>query len=391
MAPPSPAESARDAAPPLHRLLAAAFLLATAVARPAGAEPSAEPPGLEPAATCALCAGELPVPVVPLSPAWLDSLARSHSDYNVAQIARIDSLLRAGHFGTPGSPNAKRQAHLLARLTLVNAYRDLVRLACDSTCVHEADEATFRDLDKRYSDVSLFPAVRLKRVRLGLGHVCMRYAVEEKGEGEAIQGGTHLRWSIKDTEVAGAKRRVLSIDLPTGLDVVVEVLLAPHHSFDVQYLRVDGPPAPYEWFVVHDIRGGWLRKWGTHAPQAYMFWVSAFPAAVETLSAAAETLSAAGVDPPATAPAPPVKLPATPLVGVRIYIPGLRLKLPIFIPDINFDDLREIELPQPILDMEYLRQRRQPAWLGTAPGLGFRDWKGYGPVPPGVRERFPDR
>jgi hypothetical protein len=272
---------------------------------------------------------------------------------------------------------------LLARLTTVNAYRDLVRLACDSTCVHEANEATFHDLFRRYSDVGLFSSVRLERVRLGLGHVCMRYAVHEKGQGEVVQGGTHLHWRIKETELAGKKRHVLSIELPTGLDDVVEILLAPHHSFAVQYLRVDGPPAPFEWFLVHDIQGGWLRKWGTHAPQAYMFWVNAFPAA-------AETLSAASVDPQRADPTPVVDLPAKPLVGVRIYIPGLRLKLPVFIPDINFDDLREIELPQPILDMEYLRHRRQPAWLGAV-DLGFRDWKGYGPVPPAVRERFPDR
>ena len=89
---------------------------------------------------------------------------------------------------------------------------------------HEIENETFRELVRRYSDVSLFSIVRLERLRLGLGHVCMRYAVEPKGEGEVVQGGTHLRWRIKDTEVAGAKRRVLSIELPTGLDDVVEVL-----------------------------------------------------------------------------------------------------------------------------------------------------------------------
>ena len=35
-------------------------------------------------------------------------------------------------------------------------------------------------------------------------------------------------------------------------------------------------------------------------------------------------------------------LPETPLIGVRIYIPNLKLKLPFILPDIDFDDLREV-------------------------------------------------
>ena len=89
-------------------------------------------------------------------------------------------------------------------------------------------------------------------------------------------------------------------------------------------------------------------------------------------------------------PAATPELPPIPLVGVRIYIPGLRLRLPFFLPDINFDDLRELELPMPILEVEYLRQHRQPSWLGTSDNLNFKDWKGHGPVPPALRLRFPD-
>jgi hypothetical protein len=83
-------------------------------------------------------------------------------------------------------------------------------------------------------------------------------------------------------------------------------------------------------------------------------------------------------------------MPATPLVGVRIYIPGLRLRLPLFLPDFNFDDLREIELPLPILEIDYLKNGKRPSWLGRDDHLGFKDWKGHGPVPPALRVRFPD-
>jgi hypothetical protein len=116
---------------------------------------------------------------------------------------------------------------------------------------------------------------------------------------------------------------------------------------------------------VHEIRGGWLRKWGTHHPTAFMFWTTPLDSSA-------------------------VALPATPLVGVRIFIPNLRFKLPFILPDFDLDDLREIELPQPILRMAYLREGHSPGWLHTDPAtLSFGSWGGYGAVPTAIRERFP--
>jgi hypothetical protein len=82
-------------------------------------------------------------------------------------------------------------------------------------------------------------------------------------------------------------------------------------------------------------------------------------------------------------------LPADPRVGVRIYVPHLELELPL-LPDIDFDDLREIELPQPILGMPYLRRQMQPKWLTTDESLCFQEWGGYGEVPAALRQRFPN-
>jgi hypothetical protein len=313
-----------------------------------------------------LCSDDLPVPIVPLSITWLDSLARARACFNARQIAMVDSVLVSGRFGSPGQETAQEQANLLARLSTINAYRDLIRLATDTTVVYEADESTLRELYTRYSDVSLFVATRLVSVRLGLGRACMKYAVDEYTQGESIHGGRTLRWRVADAEVDGQSRRLLHLDLPTATDDVVEVLLASHHSFAVEYKRVPGPPASYEWFLIYNIEGGWLRKWGTHRPTAYMFWVSAIDSAVEF----------------------PTNLPPKPLVGVRIYIPGLRLRIPM-LPDVNFDDLREIELPMPILATEYIEDHCLPRWLAEA-ATGFIDWKGYGPVPPDIRLRFPD-
>jgi len=341
----------------------------------------------DPPATCPLCARDLAVPVVRLTPAFLDSLAGARAQANQAQIARIDSLFRAGYYGSPKTHEARRAAHLVARLTLINGYPDLIRLAGDRTRVYEADEATLRAVNENYSDVLLFAAARLERVRLGLGRACLHYDVETKGEGQSAHGGKRLRWRVTEATVGGKTRRLLSLDLPTATDDVVEVLLAPHYTFQVEYDRIEGPPAPYDFYLVHDIQGGWLRRSGTHRPMAFMYWVTPLsPVGAEMVKVSSD---AGGTNGRHTVPA--VDVPETPLVGVRVYIPGLRLRLPAFLPDINFDDLRELEPPMPILEMEYLKEKNQPSWLGSSDHDGFKDWKGYGPLPAAIRSRFPDQ
>jgi hypothetical protein len=382
----------------LRRGLVALLLLSAAVVPATSMATGDESGKTNSTDTCILCVEDLPVPVVPLSPAWLDSMADARARFNAAQIAQIDSLLKAGDYGPPGQKNSRRTAHLLARLTTINAYRDLMSLAGDSTHLYQASGATLRDHCARYSDVILFSSVRLERVRMGLGHVCIRYNLDEKTEGESMHGHKRVRWRIKDKKIEGTKRRLLSIDLPIGTGEV-EVLLAPHHSFSVEYARMDGPPAAYEWFVVHDIQGGWVRKWGLHRPAAYTFWVTPSAAVprrtnVRLAATVADSASQAPreADPSTAAVplAPTLDLPATPLVGVRVYIPGLRFRLPLILPDINFDDLRTIELPMPILNMTYLHENLKPSWLGSTDDLPFVDWDGYGPVPPAILERFPD-
>jgi len=333
---------------------------------------------------CVLCAGDPGVPIVRMSEALLDSIAECRSRFNIAQIARIDSLYRAGYFGPVAAKQSIQRAHLLARLTTINVYTDLVRMACDDTRVYEADGKALEGFVAKYSDAVLFGAMRIERLRMGLGHVCVRYNLDEKTAGENWQGGELLRWRIKDTKIEGRKRRVLSIDVPTGDHDVVEGILTRHHHFKVEQHHLDGPPAPYDWVLVYDLEGAWVRKKGLHKPSAYMFWVSSRGETVGSPNPSAtpgDTLDARAA----------VQLPPVPLVGTKMYIRGLRFRLPSVLPDINLDDLRTLKLAMPILDMNYLREGKQPAWLGRDIDFTFADWEGYGEVPPGIRERFPDR
>lgn len=313
---------------------------------------------------CPLCT-DPGVPVRVLSVPEVDSIGRAYADTNVARLARIDALLRAGAFGPPASDAARRDAHLLARLLTLNAYSYMIRFGTDPQVVWQADEATLRTAFENISDPGIVPLARLKRARMGLGHMCAEYDLSEKTRTETVIGGRRFAVRIDEVTIRGHRTRALVMDLPTSLHDVVEVWLTAHVCMDVTHRVVDGPPAPYEAYLIDHMRGLWVHKAGLHRPEAFVFWV-------------------APRDPGWKVP------PAHPLVGARIYVPRLELRLPSILPDIGFEDLREVDLPQPILTVAYLQSRLYPDWLEAAALRGFKHWGGVGALPPMLRRRYPD-
>lgn len=310
---------------------------------------------------CPLCVLDAGVPLVHLRARDIDSLGTAYSAHNEAEIVRIDSLFRSGALGPPES--ARRSAHLLARLRTWNAYTYVARYATDPDFVYEASESTLTPAFRRYSDPGLYPIVRLERARMGRGRVCLRYDLERDLDTTSQMGAKSVRVRTRTLDLGGRRRRVLSMDLATGLDDHVEILMSSHYTCSVEEVRREDLPGAYDLVVLDDIEGGWLRKWGTHHPQALVFWVTR-----------------------RTAP----ELPPPALVGVRIYVPRLRLKLPSLLPDIGFEDLREIDLPQPILSLESLRRGALPEWLTVTRAPALEGWVGHGPLPEELRQRFPD-
>jgi hypothetical protein len=314
---------------------------------------------------CSLCRDDPGAPIVPLTAAMADSLGRAFSSFNQTLLARVDSLLRAGSFGVPSSREATGKAHLLSRMLAVNSLHYMVQFAIDPKRIYEASEANLRAAFQRYSDPGLYPIVRMKRGRMGLGHICVQYDLKADLDSVVTVGGQKLRIHVETTELQGKPQRVLILELPTILFSVVELIICEQWTSQVEFVRSNGPPAPYDLYLFHDIDGMYVRKAGTHKPTALMFWCT--PRDVNRLS-----------------------LPRTPLVGECIYVPHLSLQLPSFIPDVGFKDLRLVDLPQPILSLSYLQEKRYPAWMQRAHPRGFKDWNSYGPIPPDVRLRFPD-
>jgi hypothetical protein len=311
---------------------------------------------------CLLCSAT--APIVQLTAASVDSVGQAYAAANEHMLARLDSLYRAGRFGAPGSRAARSSVLLAARLATRNAYSYVTDFAVDSSCVRQADEAALVRAFESFADPGLYPITRLRRARMGFGRVCLRYDLSGELDTLTTMGGKQVRVRIRDADVGGEMQRMLSMMLPTGLDDEVEILVPAHYCCRVERERIEGPPAPYDLFLLSDIRGLVLRKWGTHRPRALMFWSTPLDRALDAT-------------------------PADALVGVRIYVPQLHLRVPL-LPDVGFDDLREIDLPQPIVRMAYLRDGAYPDWLDGR-SAGFRGWSGHGPVPPVVRERFPDR
>lgn len=317
------------------------------------------------AGACPLCREDLDLPLVRLSPADADSFGMAYSTFNQALLARVDSLLMAGSFGPPESRDAKKTAHLLARMLAVNSLHYMIGFASDPEKIYEASETTLREAFKRYSDPGVYPIARMLRGRMGMGHICVQYDLEADMDSTMNVGGVSLRIRTENAVLEGRAQRVLVLEVPTILFSTVDVILGEHFTCKAEFRHSPGPPAPYDLFLFYEIEGMYFRKWGTHKPTALSFWA--------TPREASRT-----------------ELPRTPLVGSSVYVPGVKFELPSFLPDLGFDDLRLVDVPQPILSLEYIQAKKYPAWMQRAEPRGFKDWSSFGPIPPDLRLRFPD-
>lgn len=323
-------------------------------------------PDLDAAQICQLCADDPGVPVVPITSQVADSLGAAYASFNVAMLAYVDSLLQAGALGSPADRDAQRTAHLMARMLAVNSLHYMIALSTHPSVVFEADEASLRSAFTKYSDPGVYPIARMKRGRMGMGQVCVQYDISADMESTMTLGSQTLRVRVQETELFGQPRRMLIMDLPTILFSVVEVLFDEYFTCKAELIRSNGPPAPYDLYVFHSMSGMYVRKWGTHRPGAMMYWSTP------------RDLFRIG-------------LPRTPLVGSCVYVPGVQLDLPSILPNVGFEDLRAVDLPQPIIALADLDAGRYPDWIRRAKPRGFKDWETYGPIPPDLQIRFPDR
>jgi hypothetical protein len=193
----------------------------------------------------------------------------------------------------------------------------------------------------------------------------VQYNVSADMESTMTLGTKQVRVRIQETELQGVTKRMLIMDLPTILFSTVEVLLDRHFSCKAELYHSPGPPSPHDIFLLYSMRGLAVRKWGVHKPYAMMFWST--PRSMQRQ-----------------------QLPRLPLVGSAIYVPKVHLDLFSILPDVDFNDLRLLDLPQPILKRSYVLSKEYPDWMKRGEPRGFKDWDSVGPIPPDLQIRFPD-
>jgi hypothetical protein len=321
------------------------------------------PAAVRTAETCPLCRLPAGEDYVVLTEGDLLGAATALAEENAARIARIDAELRRGGFGDPASRQARERAHILARVSLPNLYNYLFGFADDPNRIYESGPGPLARVAAKFVEPLLFPVARLRRLQMGRGRVCLQYDLDETGEGWTSMGGKAMRYRVSDVEIEDQKRRILAVEFDSATAGRIEVLVAEHYSFEVDRVQGASLRAPYDLFVVRSLDGVWVRHHGVHRPEAFAYWVSS-------------------PDPSSSVSAP--------MAGVRVYFPGLKFTLPLFLPDIDLDDLRPLGLPMPFLATSYVNGGAYPGWLGANGPLEFKDWVGVGELPTGVRELFPN-
>ncbi|MBZ0266611.1 hypothetical protein K8I85_00510, partial [bacterium] len=310
------------------------------------------------------------VPVVHLDAAAIDSVGTAISSRNLALAWRVQRAYEEGRYGTPGEENARRDAMAAYIYQAETAFDFFLDLALQDEVIFSTTENDLKAaFTERFRNPGLYPIVNLKDARAGFGRYGMEFEVEDPTRREIkVTGETMSAWT-EEAEIAGRKERVVNIDMTTMSHDRVRLVYRRYATGTVHDLEVQQEGTRLRVATMENVEGQFVRKWGLHRPTAVVLWKSR----------------------PEDLVAPPRDARR---LGSAVYFPALELKLPWFLPDFGFGDLRRFDFPQPLLTLEDVLAIRDADldWLRVKDNLRFAaDWEGEGDVPEFVEERFPDR
>jgi len=146
----------------------------------------------------------------------------------------------------------------------------------------------------------------------------------------------------------------------------VDLVYEGHFCGRASYDRIVDQGDTLDLLTLSEIQGMYVRKFGFHLLSGLVYWRSHVNGSQ---------------DPPRLR------------VGARAYFPHIHLNMPFFLPDLGLSDLREFDVPQPILPIDWFRQHEQEAfdWVQVfADNAILVPFDEVGPVPAVVLDRFPD-
>jgi len=315
---------------------------------------------------CEFC--NLAVPPITLEH-FTDRMARdigaSISDWNLALIARTDSLRQSGFFGPPEAEDAGREAARYFKYHALTAMDFISYLGTQQRVAWESDEKGIGPFYSHFANPGIYPVWGLRRVILGGGAFCMDFDITPGFEGNRLLGTRPVRLRAEKLKQDGAAQRAWSLEMETACSGKAHYLFSERYKGRVRQLVVeDDEGRPLKLTVLEDIEGFYVKKWGTHKCGGIVLWRS--------LLADGERPSEATS------------------IGGAAYFPGLRLHLPGPIPDVDLADLRTFPGFQPVIGAQHCGRAEFPAWLNVSADGTFQSWSNEGGIPQIVRDWFPD-
>ena len=323
------------------------------------------PPRLQ-AAADALCDDPTPPRWIEINSAALDSINLEFSRYNQSVVWRADSLLRAGAYGDPESEEARARAVLYLQLRCRNAMESIFDLANGPGVAWLDRPEEFENLLSDYSNIAMYPLRQIVRARVGMGAFCMQYDIPERFEQVLPLGDSSIRMrSDRLRRESGEKVRIWSREWLAGDGDKLELLYEENFTGQVSKETIVDEGDEIEITSFSDLRGVYVRRHGVHRLQAMVFWRNRTEGD---------------------------ELPGHPRIGAAAYFPHIRIELPVFLPDLGLDDLREFAYPPPILQSRLFvaPEASFPSWLRGNTRGEFLDWRSRGPRPCVIDQRFPD-
>ncbi len=347
--------------------LAAAILL---VPSPSGAPipEDSKLPGIEaPGTSCRFCHLDWGVPSRRLFESDIDSIGRDISRRNHEVFIRADSLYRAGRFGPRGDRETRRRARNYFQLRAETALDHIGRLSAQADTFFVTDQhAMLRPFGELYSSTAVYPLRFLSRGIVGPGGFCMEYSIPRRHRGEILQGGIPL--VIRDDTVktpCGDRVHILSLELRSDLHSTMNLLYEERFCGLVYRETVVDRGDTLDLLIIDQIQGLYVQRAGVHRMQAILSWRNRVKGD---------------------------RVPDNPRIGAYVYLPAIRIELPLFLPSLGLHDLRIFSLPQPIIRIDGFGQwvGQDAEWINLLPGFGFTPWEPYGPIPDVINERYPD-
>lgn len=300
----------------------------------------------------------------PLQPASVDSLGAAYATHNFEAIRAADMLFSPDSEVAPR--DAADRARAFVQLRAWDGIRLVVEMAGDSEGYVPSGEDALAPLGDRYPNAAVYPARFIRGGFIGKGVFCLDYALPARhdqpaGPGEA--GGRLMRREVKLPR--RGRVPVILRQYPMADGDAVDLIFESRVCGRAARARIEDRGDSLVVDVIHDLRGMYVRKFGVHKLGALAVWRSVVRGNGQ---------------------------PHNPRFGACAYFPRLSLELPLFLPDIGVDDLRDFGYPQPLMSREWFLQpeRLLFPWLGVIrPGV-FSRWNAAGPRPRILAEWFPD-